>query len=43
VWDEFGFVRILDGKILERWISDDPVSLFRQLGYNILEPDMEQT
>jgi hypothetical protein len=40
VWDEFGFARIQDGKIADRWISEDPITMFRQLGYTILEPEL---
>lgn len=40
VWAEFGFVRIKDGKITEKWYSGEEVSQFRQLGYTILAPEM---
>jgi predicted SnoaL-like aldol condensation-catalyzing enzyme len=40
IWDEFGFAHVQDGKITDRWISDEPIALFRQLGYSILEPEM---
>ena len=39
VWDEFGFVRLQDGKITDIWSSDQSVSELRQLGYRILEPE----
>jgi hypothetical protein len=40
VWSEFGFVRFEDGKITDWWNSDEEVSTLKQLGYNILVPEM---
>ncbi len=40
VWSEFGFVRIQDGKITEKWNSDDTIPQFKQLGFTILAPQM---
>ena len=40
VWDEFGFVRIQDGKITDRWTSEDPITLYKQLGYTLITPVM---
>ncbi len=40
VWDEFGFVRIQDGKITDWWNSDEVITQFRQLGYTIQAPEM---
>jgi hypothetical protein len=38
VWDEFGFVRIQDGKITNWWSTEDGVSAQKQLDYTIEEP-----
>ncbi len=40
VWAEFGFVRIVDGKITEKWTSDETVSELKQLGYTLIAPIM---
>ena len=38
VWSEFGFARIQDGKITEKWSSEDSISMLKQLGYTLLAP-----
>jgi len=38
VWAEFGFVRIKDGKIIEKWNSEEGISQLKQLGYTLLAP-----
>ncbi len=40
VWSEYGFVRIQDGKITDRWSSQDTIPLFRQLGFTIQAPEL---
>jgi ketosteroid isomerase-like protein len=40
VWNEFGFLRIRDGKITDWWNSDEEVSTLLPLGYNIHAPEL---
>ena len=39
VWSEFGFARIQDGKITEKWSSEDSISMLKQLGYTLTAPE----